>query len=210
MVTWCENFRYMFRLASCLFVWIVMVIAFYISRLCTIKSLDILILLYSSNFFFGKFNLYATNKDQNKNKNKKLNFQCHRKYSLPLKSTPQYFDQKKIVFLYPQEQGTKKIFPLAAAKKKLFINLIELLKKSLHYETTLTELFLVKKQGAGKKRKFVLINLLMEIFLFVCMFFWNKKYIFSYTFDLCGRVGDKKKFTQPISGNKITFFCLIY
>ena len=79
--------------------------------------------------------------------------------------------KKKIVFLYPQEQGTKKIFPLAAAKKKLFINLIELLKKSLHYETTLTELFLVKKQGAGKKRKFVLINLLMEIFLFVCMFF---------------------------------------
>ena len=46
----------------------------------------------------------------------------------------------------------------------------------------------------------------MEIFLFVCVFFLNKKYIFSCTFDLCGRVGHKKKFTQPISGNKITFF----
>ena len=119
MVTWCKNFRYMFRLVSCLFVWIVMVIAFYISRLCTIKSLDILILLYSSNFFFGKFNLYATNKDQNKNKNKKLNFQCHRKYSLPLKSTPQYFDQKKNSVLISTRAGDEKNISSGGRKKKI-------------------------------------------------------------------------------------------
>ena len=29
--------------------------------------------------------------------------------------------------------------------------------------------------------------------------------MFSYTFDLLGRVGDAKIFTQPISGNKTTF-----
>ena len=50
------------------------------------------------------------------------------------------------------------------------------------------------------------INLLVEIFLFVCVSFLKKKYIFSYTFDLCGRVGDKKIFTRPISGNKTNFF----
>ena len=120
MVTWCKNFRYMFRLVSCLFVWIVMVIAFYISRLCTIKSLDILILLYSSNFFFWKFNLYATNKDQNKNKNKKLNFWCHRKYSLPLKSTPQYFDQKKLCSYIRKCRGRKKSFPWRPQKKFVY------------------------------------------------------------------------------------------
>ena len=43
----------------------------------------------------------------------------------------------------------------------------------------------------------------------MCVFFWNKKCIFSYTFDLCGQVGDKKFFTRQISGNKTTlFFCL--
>ena len=41
---------------------------------------------------------------------------------------------------------------------------------------------------------------------FVCVFFWNKKYTFPYSFDLCGREGDKKVSTQPISGNKTTFF----
>ena len=46
----------------------------------------------------------------------------------------------------------------------------------------------------------------MEIFLVAFVLFWNKKYIFSYRFDLCGRVGDKNIFTQPISGNKTTFF----
>ena len=42
----------------------------------------------------------------------------------------------------------------------------------------------------------------------VCVFFLNKKYIFSYTFDLCGRVGKNKFFNRPISGNKTTFFGL--
>ena len=58
----------------------------------------------------------------------------------------------------------------------------------------------------GEKRKFVRINLLLEFCLFVWVMFWNKKYIFSYTFDLCGRVGDKENFTRPISANKTTFF----
>ena len=59
-----------------------------------------------------------------------------------------------------------------------------------------------------KKRKFVPINLLVEIFLFCMCVFWNKKYILSYTFNLCGRVGDKKIFIRPNSGNKTTCFGL--
>ena len=56
----------------------------------------------------------------------------------------------------------------------------------------------------GKKR--LRLNSLLEIFLFVCVLLWNKKYIFSYTFDLCGWVCDKTFSTRPISGNKTTFF----
>ena len=41
---------------------------------------------------------------------------------------------------------------------------------------------------------------------FVCMCFFETKYIFLYTFDLCGRVDDKKILIRPISGNKTTFF----
>ena len=48
----------------------------------------------------------------------------------------------------------------------------------------------------------------MELFLFVCVFL-EQKYIFSYTFDICGRLGDKKFFTRSISGNKTTFFGLV-
>ena len=59
----------------------------------------------------------------------------------------------------------------------------------------------------GKKRKFLRINLQVEIFLFACVFL-KQKYIFPHTFDLCGRVGGKKCFTRPISGNKTTFFSL--
>ena len=40
---------------------------------------------------------------------------------------------------------------------------------------------------------------------FVCVCFFKQKRL-SYTFDLWGRVGDKNFFTQPISGNKTTFF----
>ena len=78
---------------------------------------------------------------------------------------------KKNSVLISASAADEKNISSGGRKKKLLINLIELLKKRLHYKTTLTELFLVKKQGAGKKRKFVLINLLMKIFLFVCMFF---------------------------------------
>ena len=57
----------------------------------------------------------------------------------------------------------------------------------------------------GKKRKLVRI---IRWWKFFCLreFFWNKKYIFSYTIDLCGRVGDKKSFARSISWNKTTFF----
>ena len=119
------------------------------------------------------------------------------------------FWPKKNSVLISASAGDDKNVSSGGRKKKLFINLIELLKKRLHYKTTLKELFLVKKQGAGKKRKFVRINLLMEVFLFVCMFFWNKKYIFSYTFDLCGRVRDKKKF-HPADFRKQDYFFLPY
>ena len=54
------------------------------------------------------------------------------------------------------------------------------------------------------------MNLLVETFLFVCVFFLNKKYIFSYTFDLCGWVGDKNFFTRSIFGNKTTFLALYF
>ena len=50
--------------------------------------------------------------------------------------------------------------------------------------------------------------MLVEIFLIVC-FFEIKRYIFSYTYDLCSRVGDKKISTWPISRNKTTFFGLM-
>ena len=55
----------MFRLVPCLFACIAMVMAFYVSRFCTINSLKyfnhpILVKL------FRKFNLHATSKDQNK------------------------------------------------------------------------------------------------------------------------------------------------
>ena len=70
--------------------------------------------------FLGKFNLYARSKDQNKNKNKKLNFWCHRKYSLPLKSTPQYFDQKKLCSYIRKCRGRKKSFPWRPQKKFVY------------------------------------------------------------------------------------------
>ena len=57
-----------------------------------------------------------------------------------------------------------------------------------------------------EKCQFVPISLLVDIFLFVCVIFWSKKYIFSYTLDLCGRVGDKNFFACSISGKKNTFF----
>ena len=67
------------------------------------------------------------------------------------------------------------MFTRAAAKKN-FNNLIEFFKQSLHLKTTLTKNFFVKTKERylllfkRKKRKFVRINLLLEIFLFVCFF----------------------------------------
>ena len=40
--------------------------------------------------------------------------------------------------------------------------------------------------------------------------FWNKKYIFSYTFDLCGRVGDKKNLPGRFPKTKLLFYSLSY
>ena len=60
----------------------------------------------------------------------------------------------------------------------------------------------------GKKRKFVRINLLVEIFLFVCVFFWNKKYVSSYTFELCRRVGDRNILNGRLPETRLLFFGL--
>ena len=113
---------------------------------------------------------------------------------LPIKET-----KKKLLF--PEMRVTKKIFTRAPAKK-FFINLIEFFKQRLHLKILLTALFLVEKNIFRReiKHKFVRINF--------CLFLWffeRKKKIFSYTFDLGGRVGDKKTFTAPISGNKAIF-----
>ena len=63
-------------------------------------------------------------------------------------------------------------------KKIFFFNLIEFVKQSLHLKTILTALFLVEQQRAqGKKRKFLRINLQVEIFLFACVFLKRKIYI---------------------------------
>ena len=87
---------------------------------------------------------------------------------------------KKNSVLISASAADEKNISSGGRKKKLLINLIELLKKRLHYKTTLTELFLVKKQGAGKKRKFVRINLLMDFFCF-CACFFGTKNIYSHT-----------------------------
>ena len=102
---------------------------------------------------------------------------------------------------------TKKIFIRTDAKKRNYQVKWFLLKNysnsTFFSWKTKSPIFFCLK---GKKCKFVRINSPVEIFQFVCVFFWNKKYIFSHTFDLRGRVGDKTIFTQPISGNKTTFF----
>ena len=41
--------------------------------------------------------------------------------------------------------------------------------------------------------------------LSVCVCAFLKQKIYVLNFDLCGRVGDKKIFTWPISGNVTTF-----
>ena len=75
---------------------------------------------------------------------------------------------------------TKNIF-IRAAAKKFFINLIDFSKQSLHLKNYSNSTFLCWKTKStifyflkGKKRKFVRINLLVEFFLFVCVFFETK------------------------------------
>ena len=53
--------------------------------------------------------------------------------------------------------------------------------------------------------QFLLFVLYSCIFLLVCLFFEIKNTLLIHI-RLCGRVSDKKVFTRPISGNKITFF----
>ena len=48
----------------------------------------------------------------------------------------------------------------------------------------------------------------MEIFLFVCVFFWNKKYVSSYTFELCRRVGDRNILNGRFPETRLLFFGL--
>ena len=71
---------------------------------------------------------------------------------------------------------TKKIFTRAAAKIYFFINLIEFFKQILHLKNYPNSIFLCCKTKSPifyclkEKRKFVQINLLVEIFLFACVF----------------------------------------
>ena len=117
---------------------------------------------------------------------------------------------KKIILLFPEMPVTKKIFTSAVAKK---INLTESFKQSLLLKNYSNSDFLCWKTKSpifyclkGKKRKFGGTNLLVEIIL--CVFF-KQKCIFSYTFDWCGRVGEKTIFFHPADfGNKTTFFGL--
>ena len=117
----------------------------------------------------------------------------------------------KKILLFPEMRVTKKIFTWAAAKKSFFINLIDFFKWSLHLKNyslswkIKSPIFYFFK---GKKRRFVRINLLVDFFVCVCVFFKQKTYILIHM--TCGLVGDKKIFTQPISGNENTFFGLIY
>ena len=89
---------------------------------------------------------------------------------------------------------TKKIFTRAATKKKLF-NWIFYMKFTLKNYSNSTFLCWKTKSPNfyclnGKK---ICTNEFASRILFVCVcVFWNKKYIFSNTFDLCGWVGDKK------------------
>ena len=105
---------------------------------------------------------------------------------------------KKIMLLFPEKRRRKKFLPGRPQKNNI---LFELYLKNYSDNTF--------RCWKTKSLKFVTINLLAEFVFLLCVVFWKKKYIFSYTIDLCERVGDKKNFTRPISGNKTTFFGLI-
>ena len=97
----------------------------------------------------------------------------------------------KKILLFPEMRVTKKIFTRAAAKKSFFINLIDFFKWSLHLKNyslcwkIKSPIFYFFK---GKKRRFVRINLLVDFFVCVCVFFLNKKRIYSYTWHAGGQV----------------------
>ena len=108
--------------------------------------------------------------------------------------------------------GWQKKSSPGGSQKYFFINLTEFFKQSLHLKNYSNNTFLCWKTKShifyclkGKRRKFIQMNLLVEIFLFVCVFFWNEKCIFSYTFGLCRRVDDKK-FFHPADFRKQDYF----
>ena len=92
---------------------------------------------------------------------------------------------KKIILLFPEMRVMKKSWPVRSQVTHRMHCNASYANSTFLYWKTRSSIFKFLK---GKKCKFVRIILLLEIFLFVCVFFWNKKYIFSYTFDFCGRV----------------------
>ena len=85
---------------------------------------------------------------------------------------------KKNNTLVSGNAGGKENLQSGGRKKKFVINLIDFFKQSLHLRKPLSQYFsFLKNNGPylllfeGKKRKFVRINLLVEIFLFLCVYF---------------------------------------
>ena len=108
---------------------------------------------------------------------------------------------------------TKKNLHLGGHKKKI-INLVEFSKQSLHLKNYSNSFSLLKNKEEPylllfegekthiRRNKFASEN----FFVCACVFLKQKRYIFSYTFDLCGQVGDEKISTRQDSGNSTTFF----
>ena len=100
------------------------------------------------------------------------------------------------------------------ATKKKIINLVEFSKQSLHLKNYSNSFSLLKNKEEPylllfegekthiRRNKFASEN----FFVCACVFLKQKRYIFSYTFDLCGQVGDEKISTRQDSGNSTTFF----
>ena len=106
---------------------------------------------------------------------------------------------------------TKKVFTRVAAEF-FFINLTEFFKQSLHLKNYSISTFLGWKTKSlifhcsmGENRKFLRINLLVEIFCLYVNFFETKN-IYSHTHSTYA--AGYKIFTWPISGKKTTTFVL--
>ena len=87
--------------------------------------------------------------------------------------------------------GDEKNLDPGGHKKPFLINLVEFFKYSLLLKNYSNSAFLYWKTKnpifyflKGEKRKFVRINLLVEFFLFVFVFFLHKKYILSKIYTL--------------------------